>query len=101
MEIQDLKGKLTNKIINIGSERLLDNEFCIGATFLKSVLESHGIDYSCVTWRNRCGDVVIYNKLYHVDAYYKGELYPIMSSYSTILNLLFPKTIKLKFQLLN
>jgi len=98
MVIQDLKGRLTNKIIGIGELNLVNHEKCIGATFLKNILETHGIDYSYVSWMSSSGIVSIYGHVFEVTSYYRGEKFNMIGQTSTFWNRVFPKRIILKFK---
>ena len=98
MVIQDLKGKLTNKIIEIGEVNLINHEKCIGATFLKNVLETRGIDYNYVSWMSSSGIVSIYGHVFEVTSYYRGEKFKMITQVSTFWNRVFPKRIILKFK---
>lgn len=98
MLVQDLKGKLTNEIIEIGELNLINHEKCIGATFLKNVLETHGIDYNYVSWMSSSGIVDIYGHVFEVTSYYRYEKINIITQTTTFWNRVFPKRITLKFK---
>ncbi len=98
MLVQDLKGKLTNKIIKVGELNLINHEKCVGATFLKNVLETHGIDYNYVSWMSSSGIVNIYGYVFEVTSYYRGEEFNMIKESPTFWNIVFPKRIILKFK---